>query len=60
MNIDTKKWLPLAQAAKYAKTARQTIVNWHLSGRLTAITPWRKDRLYSVDDIDKILREKKN
>ena len=59
MNIDTTKWLPLQQAADYAKVSSQAIVNWYLSGNLTAIDPWNMDRLYSVEDIKKINKARK-
>lgn len=54
MQIDTNEWLPLNQAAEYVKVSSQSIINWYLSGNLTAIDPWNMDRLYSVEDLNKI------
>jgi hypothetical protein len=59
MEINTKEWLPLQQAADHAGVSSQAVIDWYLSGNLTAIDPWNMDRLYSVGDLDKINKARK-
>ena len=53
MKINTKEWLPLKLAAKHAGVSERTIVTWYLSGLVSAVDPWNRERLYNVKDLDK-------
>jgi predicted site-specific integrase-resolvase len=59
MKIETTQWLPLKVAAQYAGVSEMAIVNWYLAGQLTAVDPWNRERLYSVGDIKKINKARK-
>jgi len=58
MKIDTKEWLSLKEAAEYAKVTQRSVQYWYDLGYLDALDPFRTGRVYSVKDLDRIIKAK--
>lgn len=62
MEIDTKEWLGMQEAADHAGVTRATIHNWHKKGLIKAVALFgrKKPLVYSKDDIDNHIKTIKN
>ena len=58
MKINTKEWLSLKEAAEYAGVVQRSVQKWHDLGYLDALDPFNTGRVYSVRDLDRIIKAK--